>query len=346
MNCPANEYSFGEDRNRGRGFTLIELVLVMTLLIMVLSVSYGLIIDCLEADRTIETLTTPEKVGEGILALMREDLSGTIWRHLGTRVFFVHDNGREEEARDEIRFLSTVEPTPTVDVEQLRTLTGVNYFLRQNDNNHEMVTYTLFRKEIIDFDEDSPLDSRGMNYEIYNKMAYLSVECYDGWSPDPMFEWDSERQIEWEETELEAMKDNEGIGRVSSGSRSTREAAPTAPGFTPQDSAMRDAPPPAAIPRAVHLAIGFYTGSGDRIERDIHGNPILRTFSTIVPILTSQRVPIDMDDDFGTDFDGRASDQEEGENGGSSKSSTAGAAGSDPKRPGRRSRSPGAGGGM
>ena len=45
----------------------------MTLLIMVLSVSYGLIIDCLEADRTIEMLTTPEKVGEGILALMRED---------------------------------------------------------------------------------------------------------------------------------------------------------------------------------------------------------------------------------------------------------------------------------
>jgi prepilin-type N-terminal cleavage/methylation domain-containing protein len=225
MNCPMHECPL----NRDRGFTLIELVLVMTLLIMVLSVSYGLIVDCLEADRTIERLTAPEKVGEGVLALMREDLSGTIWRHLGTRVFFIHDNGRE---------------------------------------------------------------------------------------------------------------DNEGIGRVS-GARNAPDTTLTAPGRPLEDSALLDVPPPAAIPRAVHVEIGFYTGTGDRIERDIRGDPILKTFSTIVPILTSQRIPLPQQDDFGPGSDGLDSDLGD-EDGSAGLSGTAGARTSDPRSggAGQGSRSP------
>ena len=347
MNPSVNNDSFGESRNPG--FTLIELVLVMTLLIMVLSVSYGLIVDCLEADRTIETLTTPEKVGEGILALMRDDISGTIWRHLGTQVFFIHDNGRAEEARDEIRFLSTTEPTPietpvdssTAALVHLRTITGVSYFLRQNEGFDGATTYTLFRKEIVDFYEETPLDSPGVNYEIYNKMAYLSIECYDGWSPEPIFEWDSERQIEWEETELEAMQENEGIGRVSD-DRNAHASAPGAPGVPLEDSMALEAPPPAAIPRAVYLEIGFYTGTGDRIERDPEGAPILRSFSTIVPILTSQRVALDLKDDHGPNANnfhsGLEEEEEEEESPGSITNSRGPAAAFDPKRPKRPAR--------
>jgi prepilin-type N-terminal cleavage/methylation domain-containing protein len=344
MNCPMHECPL----NRDRGFTLIELVLVMTLLIMVLSVSYGLIVDCLEADRTIERLTAPEKVGEGVLALMREDLSGTIWRHLGTRVFFIHDNGRGDNARDELRFLSTVEPTPNeaamdgsaVEVLQLRTITGVNYFLRQNDNRDGVETYTLFRKEIVDLYGESPLEGSGVSYEIYNKMAFLSIECYDGWGVDPIYEWDSERQIEWEETERAARQDNEGIGRVS-GARNAPDTTLTAPGRPLEDSALLDVPPPAAIPRAVHVEIGFYTGTGDRIERDIRGDPILKTFSTIVPILTSQRIPLPQQDDFGPGSDGLDSDLGD-EDGSAGLSGTAGARTSDPRSggAGQGSRSP------
>ena len=173
---------------RGSAFTLVELVLVMALLIMVLSVSYGIIIDCLEADRTVEKLTKPEKVGEGILSLIRTDLFGTIWRKMGTRVFFVDDAGGDGlGARDEIRFISTVEPTPTeeasagsVSVAQLRTITGIQYFLRDNPDSFDGVQMsTLFRKEIVEFYADGPLESPGVAYEIYDKMAYLSVGCYN-----------------------------------------------------------------------------------------------------------------------------------------------------------------------
>src|SRR4030095_9372176 len=114
-----------------------------------------------------------------------QDVSGTVWKKLGTRVFQVLDSGQPPDAKDTIKLMSTIEPTPveevstgtTVSVSQLRTITGLWYFLRANDLTDGVATYTLFRKEIVDFDGEMPLEAPGKNYEVYDKVAYLNILC-------------------------------------------------------------------------------------------------------------------------------------------------------------------------
>ena len=315
--------ALGRSGRKAHGFTLIELVIVMGILVMVLTATYRIMIDCLDAERTIDRLTLPEKVGEGILTLFRMDLSGTIWRQLGTRVFYVIDNGELEDSRDMIKFLSTVEPTPreetaqgsTVQVTGLRTITGIWYFLKPNQAVDGVPTLTLYRKEIVEFSDEDPLEAPGQNYEVYDKVAYLNIKCYDGYRSAQGFDpwapaWDSETMIHEEQLDLEAAQPaNEGIAKVTK--RNERNApvsgAPVsgAPGVNPATGqAETDLLPPAAVPSAVRVEIGIYAGQGNRIERDLEGSPILKKYATIVPILTAQRVRIETDEDLGLDDEG------------------------------------------
>lgn len=307
------------ERRAGAGFTLIELILVMGILVIVLTATYRIIIDCLEADRTIDKLTLPEKIGEGIMSLLRQDISGALWRNLGTRVFFVEDNGEAPEARDSIKLLSTVEPTPleemsqgsTVQVSELRTITGIWYYLRPNQGVDGVATHTLYRKEIVDFADVSPLEAPGQNYEVYDKVAYLSIKCYDplldeygGWRND----WDSEVMIQAEQSYLESSQPaDEGVAKVTekrvterrAGASSTRSQNPllaSAPGVDPESlTGGPEVLPPAAVPTAVRIEIGIYAAQGNRIERNRDGTPILKTYATVVPILTAHRIRIEVD---------------------------------------------------
>lgn len=318
------------------GFTLLELVIVMGMLVVVLTVTYKMLVDCLEADRTIDKLTVPEKIGEGILSLFRSDLSGTIYRGLGMRVFLVTDTGLPPDARDEIRFLSTVEPTPreeasssTVTVSQERTITGVSYFLRPSQLDDNILAFTLFRKEMADLNPDNPLDSRGMNYEVYDKVKYLSFECFDGytWVPD----WNSEVRIQEEAQDLAqaSQVNQQEIGRVSDPAKkiafktpppSASAAKTSAPGVDPTSTPEAQVLPPAGIPVAVRIEIGVYVGSGigGKVERDPQGSPVVKTYATIVPILAAQRVAIQLEDDLesgGSGF-GNANGDGSGDGGG------------------------------
>jgi prepilin-type N-terminal cleavage/methylation domain-containing protein len=288
-------------RKKTAGFTLIEVILVMTMLVLVLTITYGLLLDCLDAERRIEKMTLPEKVGEGILSLVRQDLSGTIYRNLGQRVFIVVDGGAQPEARDEIRFLSTVEPTPreesaggaTVAVDVFRTITGVGYFLRPSPVTDNVSAFTLFRKEITALDQASPLDAPGYNFEIYDKVKSLSFECFDGW--EWVTAWDSESRILEESQRLQAEQaDAAGITRVSD---PARNPAPGSPGVAPESSTGTGILPPAAVPLAVRVEVSIYVGMGNKVERDPQGNPIVKTYATIVPLLAAQRIPIEIEDE-------------------------------------------------
>lgn len=292
-------------RTRG-GFTLIELLIVLGMLVGVLAIAYGMIVDCLEADRTIERLTLPEKVGEGIVSIVRADLAGTVYRKLGRRVFFVTDNGMPPDARDELRFLSTVEPTPveeagggSVSVTELRGIIGVAYTLKPSSFPGNIPAFTLFRKEILDLDPENPLEGRGRNFELYDKVAYFNVDCYDGWSW--YADWDSERRIQEEEAAL-AAEAAAGQGRIArvSDARSTSSAL-TTPGVDPGTGEDEEVLPPAGIPVAVRIELGIYVAPGGKLLTDAQGAPVLKTYSIVVPILASQRLAMDFEEELATD---------------------------------------------
>jgi prepilin-type N-terminal cleavage/methylation domain-containing protein len=300
------------------GFTLIELILALTLLVIVLTTSYRLVIDCIETERYVDKISLPEKVGEGIISLIRRDLSGTFYRNMGRRTFLVADSGIPPEARDEIRFLSTVEPTPIEDptgvsdhgFTTLRNITGVGYFLRPSAARGDLDAFTLFRKEITEFDPIEPLEGAGVNYEIYNKVRYLSVECFDGWSWYP--DWDSQLRIEAEAEELLAMTEEGGVPSVEA-PRASEEVLAAAPGVDPNAATEgTELLPPAAVPVAVRVEIGIYVMNGDRVERDARGDPVVKTFATVVEIPTAQRIPIDLSEET---EDGAPGEDPEGEEG-------------------------------
>ena len=288
---------------RGRvGFTLIELVLALALLVIVLSTAYSIIVDSLQADQNLDRLTVPEKVGEGLLSLVRRDLGGTFFRNMGTRVFQVEDGGAVPDARDELRFISTVEPTPidtsgTGDPFRLRTMTGIVYFLRPSQLAGGLEGYTLFRKEIVEFDPMEPLASPGVNYELYSHVRYFSIECFDGWG---WFEnWDSEARIlEEQDAALEGVDEDTGIARVSDPT-ATPGALASAPGVATDQPGGMSLLPVAAVPVAVRVELGIYSMSRGKPLRDPNGDPIIKKYSTIVPILSAQRVPLQMDDGTG-----------------------------------------------
>ena len=301
---------------RSSGFTLIEIVIVMAMLGFVLSVAYSLLLDCIEAERRIDKVTIPEKVGEGVLSLIRRDLSGTIYRNLGTRIFLGIDGGVPPDARDEIRFVSTVEPTPVEEGDSstlaagqsLRTLTGIAYFLRPSTMQENVSCFTLFRKEIVDFGQMSPLEAPGTSFEVYDKVKSFSIECFDGltWYPD----WDSEVRIRDEEAAAAALAQESegGIGRVST---PANPLAQSAPGVDPNAASQEEVLPPAGIPVAVRIEVSIYAAIGNRFEKDSSGNLVVKTYSTIIPILAAQRIPIDIED-AETDAGGVASGEGEG----------------------------------
>ncbi len=287
-------------RSREAAFTLIELVLVMALLVTVLTVAYRVVVDCIDTDRRIDKIAQPEKIGEGLMALIRQDLAGTYFRQFGRRIFTIVDGGTVPDALDEMSFLTTVRPTPSeigdderaAEVYELDVIMGVHYFLRENPDIDTVTTYSLYRKEMTDLDPNFPLESPGLAYELHDKLAFLSIECFDGltWSVD----WDSESRIEYEEEELALMNEegNGRIARVSDGSSAATVSQ--APGVAPEVDPT--SLPPAAVPAAVRVEFGFYTGRGNTIELDRARQPILRTFSATIPLISAQRLKIEFDD--------------------------------------------------
>ncbi|MBN1442388.1 MAG: prepilin-type N-terminal cleavage/methylation domain-containing protein [Planctomycetes bacterium] len=280
-----------------RGFTLVELVIVLAMLVVVLSVSYQILNNCVECEKMVERWSQPEKVGDGILAMMRRDLAGVFFRGmtepLMNQVFVGLSGEGPDGPQDEVRFLTTVEPTPLgIDTsrrwderpEELRTITVVGYFLQPNPKIAGYNALRLYRKEITDFLAGTPMEAPGLNFEIYDKVKSLDFEYYDGY--EWLTAWSSEEQILaqeqllLEEARLQEAQQNQ-IARVSQQAAAEEEA------LTETELVL----PPAAIPCAVRIVLEIYAGVGDEIFVE-NNQPVIRTFRTIVPLFVAQRIGI------------------------------------------------------
>ena len=288
---------------RRTGFTLIEIVIVMAVLGGVLITTYKIFVNCLDGAANIQRVTVPEKVGEGILALMRRDLSGAVFKGcteaLDSQVFLGEDRPGQDGDEDSIHFVSTVDPTPREDLlewENVRTLTMVNYRLEPSrgdyylkGTNTRIPTYTLYRKEILDFVRRDITNMPGLNYSVYDKVKSLSIEYFDGyeWFAD----WDSVTAIE-EQQRLQQEEDNL---RDGTNSNIPRVSGETAQGDEelPEEMEQQAAP----IPTAVRIELEIYSGRGYKLDKK-NDDPFVRKFTTLVPLLASRRLAIPIDDEM------------------------------------------------
>lgn len=276
---------------RHRGFTLIEVVIVLGMLVMVLFTAYQILTNALESEKDVERLALREKVGEAIVAIIRRDLAGTFFRgmteQLNNQVFVGIDNG----IHDQIQFLTTVDPTPQEDPLEwdgfldLRTVCAVGYFLEPSRVSRKYNdTYTLYRKEVTDFSSGLVLEAPGLNQEIYDKVKALDIKYYDGW--EWRDDWNSELEILAHEEEIIAAENEQNRGQATLARVSD-----------PLDESGELGPelPPSPVPVAVRIEISIYIGTGDTIF-EVNHEPEVRTFSTTIQLLAAQRIPIQVED--------------------------------------------------
>jgi prepilin-type N-terminal cleavage/methylation domain-containing protein len=307
-----------------RGFTLIELIVTLAILVIVLGMAYQILENCLRTERWVERASRPEEIGQAIISLIRKDLEGTVYRNIGSdRVFQVIDGGSGPAARDELQLYTTQEPTPPEEMgdggvadETLnhRTITAVTYYLKENSQG----LYTLFRRENVGTETDPFLGGGGINREIYDKVKSLSFLCFDATAQDQLGgqmwveSWDSAQQILLASQDEEAQAAQQGGIPKISGSGKTATPRPGAtPTSAPADSGavegMTTLLPPAAIPTAVRIEITIYTGDERGLYRNADGTPMApQLFTAIVPILTAQRIPLSSLDDAMGDGKGGA----------------------------------------
>ena len=285
-------------RRGPRGFTLIEVVIAITILATVLTMAYTILSKILDSEKTISRMSTPEKIGGGILSVIRRDLMSTVFNNLGEEVFQVIDGGEDESAQDEIEFFSTV---PPLNPETLggqfddfnnpdlgnsnqdvfySGVTAVRYFLRPTPYATGEQLYTLFRSENIDIGTQDPFVDGGISYEIYDRVRSLNIECFDGFEWWTV--WFSQESLEREQLEKEELAalqaDRDTIGNARNiterndrepdqsknasrtGNRAGTDELDDEFGNDPLDQFYESLLPPVAIPVAVRVSITFLAG--------------------------------------------------------------------------------------
>lgn len=297
---------------RRSGFTLIEVILAIVILATVLTLAYRILHNILETERIVSRLSTPEKIGQGILSILRRDLLGVTHRHLGERVFQVYDNGEFERARDEIEYITTRNPimpetlggqfeggaSDAIGDEGIRSIVAVRWFLQETPGASEADILTLFRQENVEFEGVDPFASptgNGVAFEIYDKVRGFSIECFDGYEWLPV--WDSQTRLMAEAEEAEALAAEEA-GGVGVSKPLEDSAGPGEP-----DEMMATTPtvlPPAAVPVAVRITITLLAGDEKGVYTDETGFGGLKeyTYSSVVPILTAMRIPLSSDEEL------------------------------------------------
>ena len=93
-----------------QGFTLLEVVVAMAILITVLMICYQILASTLDASERIDRSTRPDKIGEGIMALIKRDLQGAVWFGLGDLVFIGENIGDGETGHDQVHFFTSIKP--------------------------------------------------------------------------------------------------------------------------------------------------------------------------------------------------------------------------------------------
>ncbi|HIA27743.1 MAG TPA: prepilin-type N-terminal cleavage/methylation domain-containing protein [Planctomycetes bacterium] len=268
---------------RERGFTLIELILVVGIFGLVMSMCYQILNTTLEADRRIHKTTLSGKIGEAIISQIRRDLQGAVWRGLGIEVFRGSDRGRDDTAEDSIDFLTTAPvPHPPDSFDNWTgEVAAVGYRLARGDDGNNI----LFRRVQWNLTED-PLDA-GSFYPVYDKVQGLEIRYLDElgeWLDD----WDAAELLpEENESYFPFIDEEESLAAEAE----EQDEEITDAGDVPIDpltgEMLTEELPPLPLPRAVEVVLYLRLGDERGVLLDPNGEPIVERVSTIVPLLCS-----------------------------------------------------------
>lgn len=170
-----------------RGFTLVEMLLAITLVAIVITVLYGVLEQTLGAQGRIEAVMYGSEIGPHILNQIRQDLEACFVPDDKNTYFLGQDKKDIGGDADRIDLVCT-----TLDLKEQQgkdpgfsAINEVGYQLKPNRQRPGLLV--LYRR--LDFGiDDDPLKG-GRLYELYDRVKSLNVEFYDG--KDWQSNWDN-----------------------------------------------------------------------------------------------------------------------------------------------------------
>jgi len=174
--------SYLSHRSGEHGFTLIEVLLAVTILAIVSSVMYSSLFGSLDAmDTTREKMDLYEKA-RLVFTLMEADFQGAYRSEVTDYYIFKGvDNQNQDMDNDRVIFISTSHKRMIPDAKELE-LCEVEYSLLFSDRGDEPVT--LMRRT--DPTPDREPESGGITFVLLENIAGMNVEYFNGreWVPD------------------------------------------------------------------------------------------------------------------------------------------------------------------
>lgn len=274
-----------------RGFSLIELVIVIAIFGLVLTAAYQILLTTIESDRFITRATRSGKIGESILSQIRRDLQGVVYRTYGDQVFLGNDNGDGESALDDFHFITTAR-VPDPPPEDADYWTGdaasVGYVLKPGPGGGDE-GHILFRRVRHRFSDVEPFV--GTSYTpIYERVKALQVEYLDR-GVEWLEQWDSSERIE------EGTNDPPLIEKPKAGTALIDSVADgqDADDGTEEGVEGEEEEEPLPIPRAVRIILWIYLGDEEGLIKDDDDNPVVERYETVVPLLAVEEMELDPD---------------------------------------------------
>ena len=155
------------------GFTLIEVMTAFTILAIIASIIFTVVVGSTRRSRDLVRETELRASANAILNLVAEDLEGT-FVHQGIVPHFVgRDEYTGDRPADDVEFLTT-STLPLRPDELAGDVAEVSYSLIADDEGKT----ALFRREQVPV--QAPFDEGGASVQVSGKVTSLSLRYYDG----------------------------------------------------------------------------------------------------------------------------------------------------------------------
>ena len=178
---------------RIRGFTLMEVILAITMVALIMTAIYGTLFATMNARDQIEKESLKARTGQAILKLLERDLTAAWCMNIHDNdVFLGEDYTINGQPADCLHFIATTDSTDVEDSDEEKVrsdLTEVSYRLRENPTAADFLQ--LWRRQ--DFHVDNKIAEGGTYQLIYDRINSLQIyyykDLYEG--ADRLEEWDA-----------------------------------------------------------------------------------------------------------------------------------------------------------
>lgn len=164
-----------------RGFSLLELLIAITLTSIIFTVIYSSLFTSVRAKKYTEALRDLDRSAEGLFRRWMIELKGAVaYTSGGPRVGMLGISGKEEVRRDQLQFLTASPPVYNLAEASPSYVHEVGYYPLEDD---EGVIWLARREET---GTDLNLQSGGKVRKIIPNLSLFQVEYYSGeeWLPE------------------------------------------------------------------------------------------------------------------------------------------------------------------